>query len=134
MPFSPAENAARRDNRIASDISVRLHTGDPGNAGTANEIPAGSVGTRRPTISGGDTGWDKAGGTDATPTATATPKTDPDFGNATQAINGVSWVSYFRGAAYVGKRQLAAPQDVANGAPVSLAASTMTWSFASTDA
>ena len=48
-------------------------------------------------------------------------------------MNGVSWISMFDGTDYFARRELAASVNIANGAPVSITASTMVIEYTSTD-
>ena len=113
------------DDAVEENIELRLHTGDPGSAGTANEIPTSTF--TRPTITGGG-GWTVAG-------EVATLAANPSFGNAGAGVNGVSWVSMWKAGTFWARRALdSLGMDVALGAPVSLTASTLTITATSTDA
>ena len=42
-------------NAVANNMTIRLHTGNPGAAGTANRVPVATLPARTIT---GDSGWD----------------------------------------------------------------------------
>jgi len=105
-------------------ITVHLHTGDPGSAGTANRVPTAAFGSV--TIAAGATGWTIAGGV-------ATAKANLDFGTAGQAVTGVSWMSMFKGSTFFARRALSASQDIANTDPVVLVASSVKLEVSSSD-
>ena len=109
-----------------SALTVYLHTGDPGTAGTTNRVAAGTLGSAD--IPAAGTGW-----TYHATLGRATMTTDLSFGNANAAVNGVSWISMFDGTDYFARRELAASVNIANGAPVSITASTMVIEYTSTD-
>lgn len=109
---------------VAENITLRLHTGNPGTNGTSNLIATSTL--DRPVITGGS-GWSIVG-------AVATPTANPDFGVAGVAVNGVSWLSMFKGVDFWGRRELAAPMDVVLGAPVALTRTTLTVTASSVDA
>ena len=93
-----------------------LRTGFPLSALGSVDIPAGT------------TGWNIDG-----TLGRATVLTDLAFGNALEAITGVSWVSMFKGANFWAKRELVVAMDVDLGAPVTVTASTIVINVTSTD-
>ena len=112
---------------IDGTISVRLHTGNPSSTGNANLIATSSL--DRPNVAG-IASWTL---TDITNGRRAQLNADLDFGNASQAINGVDWISFFEGANFVARRELSASVDIANGAAVSVTAATVRLEITSTD-
>lgn len=123
------ENFGLREAVLAATddvITVRLHTGNPGAAGTTNRVPTGTLGSVD--VAAGSTGW-----TIHASQGRAEVAADLDFGNAAAAATGVSWISMFKGANFYARRELAAPMDIANGAPVTLTGSTVVIEFTSTD-
>ena len=112
---------------IDGTISFRLHTGNPSTTGNANLIAAADL--DRPNVAG-TASWTL---TDITNGRRAQLNADLDFGNAAQAITGVSWLSYFEGANFIARRELSASVDIANGAAVSITAATVRLEITSTD-
>ena len=122
MPFT-APALATALAALIPTLTVHLHTGDPGAAGTTNRVPSTSIGSA--TIPS-PSGFNLQGNT-------ATAADDLDFGTASAAVSGVSWMSVFNGNSYWARRELAAPMDVANGAAVVVTASTFVFAITSTD-
>lgn len=112
---------------INGTITARLHTGNPGNAGTANLIATTTL--DRPAVTGAAS-WTL---TDITNGRRAQVNADLDFGNASQAVTGVNWMSWFEGNNYVARRELSASVDIANGAAVSITAATVRLEITSVD-
>ena len=112
---------------VDGTLTFRLHTDDPGANGTANLIAASVL--DRPAVTG-TASWSN--------TVIANGRrfqllSDLDFGNASQAINGVDWISIFEGTNFVARRELSASVDIANGAAVSVTAATVRFEITSTD-
>lgn len=124
MPIATAVLRAHVIEDTNDEITVYLHTGDPGAAGTANRVPAASLGSA--TIA--DDGWTVHA---SNPRAEVTD--DIDFGTASAAINGVSHYSLFKGAALYATRALPAAVNIANGAEVVMTGSTVVVSYSSAD-
>ena len=131
MPVLAAGLTEAVTDAVAEDIQVLLHTEDPGAAGTAGRITTLSI--PAPVIDGG--AWTVTG-------ASAVPDADVSFGTASVAITGASWYSLWKRPVgqtsgdfdrYWAKRELLAPTNIANGAPVSLTASTLQITASSTD-
>ena len=113
------------DGLIEDVITVYLHTGDPGSAGTSNRVASGSIGS---TTIAATSGWTKH----AT-LGRATAASDLEFGSASAAVTGVSWISMFKGTNFFARRALSASKDVANGADVSIDAADVVINVTSTD-
>lgn len=124
MPIAPAVLRAHVIDDTDDEITVYLHTGDPGANGTANRVPAASLGSA--TIA--NDGWTVHA---SNPQAQVT--NDIDFGTANAAINGVSHYSLFKGSALYATRALAATVNIANGAEVVMTGSTIMVEYASSD-
>ena len=112
---------------VDGTLTFRLHTGDPGANGTANLIPGAQL--DRPDVTG-TASWSNTAITTGRRFALLA---DLDFGNASQAITGVSWLSYFEGTDFVARRELSAPVNIANGAAVSITAATVRLEITSVD-
>ena len=112
---------------VDGTLTFRLHDGDPGANGTANLIPDTQL--DRPDVTGAAS-WSF---TNITNGRRLSLTADLDFGNASQMIAGVSWLSYFESANFVARRELSAPVDIANGAAVSITAATVRLEITSTD-
>ena len=111
---------------VGDIITVRLHAGNPGTAGTANRVT--DLSTQSVDIAAGASGW-----TIHATEGSAEVTNDLDFGNATSAITGVNWYSMFKGTNFFARRLLSASMDIADGAPVTLTGSTIDIEFTSTD-
>ena len=147
MPIVASRLQAHVEDDVSVEVEVRLHTGDPGSSGTANEVALSSLTIPVwPVIAAGHTtsgGWVGAAVTNGYGVTKRDAASGPDsmddlsFGNASSAISGVSWVSYWRGASgsrvYFAKRQLASGADIADGAPISLTRTTIRIEYTSTD-
>ena len=111
---------------VGDDMTLYLHTGDPGTAGTANRLPTATLAGQTITAT---TDW-----TIHASQGRAEIADDVDFGNAGAAATGVNWYTLFKGANYYADRGLTAAMDVANGAPVTLTGSSVVVEITSTDA
>ncbi|WP_420585838.1 phage tail fiber protein [Ruegeria sp.] len=105
--------------RLATQtITIGLHTGAPGNAGTANELSsAGARNYARKAVAA--SGWSASGAeTDNDDTITIfTP-------NAASAGDSVTHVSYWLGSSFFGWAELQAPVTTIASIPFSVAAGT----------
>ena len=123
------ENAGLREMVVAlveDNMTIYLHTGDPGSAGTSNRVPSSAL--RPQTITGGS-GWTVHG-----TRGRANVAANISFGNAGAAVTNVSWYSLFKGSTFIARRQLAGSgTNIANGAPVSLTGSTIVIEVTSSD-
>ena len=125
MPLeNPALNEAI-DNAVADDITLYLNIGDPGVNGTAGRVT--QLTTPSVVLSTADWAVHAVNGR-------ANVNANPSFGNATAAVNGVSWYSMFKGSVFWARRELAAAMNIANGAPVTLTGTTVVVEFTSVDA
>ena len=115
-------------NWLAEKISeqafrVGLHTGSPGNAGTANELTAGGsrnyqTGASRAELAAASTAA-SAGITDNTANFVVFTPAAADAGEL------VSHVSYWIGTNFVGWVELVDPERTATGVPFTIAADTL---------
>lgn len=124
----PIENFGLREMvqaAISDAITVYLHTANPGTNGMTARVTA--LTTAAPTITA-TTGWTLHG-----TQGRAEVASDVSFGNATQAIPGVSWYSLFKGGSFYARRALASSMNIANGAPVTLTGSTIVIEVTSSD-
>ena len=112
---------------IDGTLTFRLHTSDPGAAGTAGLIATTVL--DRPSVTGA-AAWTL---TDITNGRRSQLNADLAFGNASTAVTGVSWLSYFEGTNFVARRELSASVDIANGAAVSITAATVRLEITSVD-
>ena len=125
----PIENFGLREAVVDATeevITVYLHIGNPGGAGTSNRVPSAVFGGAD--IDAGAAGWTIHGSE-----GRAEVSDDINFGNAGQAVNLVSWYSLFKGANFYARRELAAEVNIANGANMILTGSTVTIEFTSVD-
>lgn len=125
MPFTDATLAQAVTAMIDAALTVHLHTGDPGSAGTDDRVATSVVGSA--SISG-TSAW-----TTSDNGRTATLDDDLDFGTAAAAATGVSWISIFEGTTLWATRELAAAMDIAVGAEVAITGSTVSLTLTSTD-
>ena len=126
--MAPIENYGLREaalGAVGDDITVYLHTGNPGSNGTSNRVASSSIGSATITAT---SGW-----TIHATQGHAELSGDLDFGNANAAVAGISWTSMFKGSNFFARRELAAPMDAANGAPVTITGSSVVIEFTSTD-
>ena len=123
MPFHTNANNERRDRCVEDAFTVYLHKGDPGNNYTANRVSQ----LNAQTIAAGADKWNLTNGQ-------AVLKANIEFGMPSADVNGVDWISFFKGASPYAKRQLAAPMNIVTTLPVIIAASSVVFQFTSSDA
>lgn len=125
MPIAAAVLRAHVIDDTNDEITVYLHTGDPGAAGTADRVPAGSLGSA--TIPAN--GWTVHA---SNPRAEVTD--DIDFGAAMADIAGISHYSLFKGNVLFATRALdGAAVNVASGVEVVLSGSSIVVVYTSPD-
>lgn len=125
MPLSSGELNRLADSIVASTLTIRLHTGDPGAAGTANRVTAGG-GAYANGVAVAAAGWSAASGGDVSNVAAI------DFGAAAGGNPGtVTHATAFRGNVFVGSRTV--PSTTVNqGDSVQLNAGTYAFNGSST--
>ena len=110
---------------VDDDITVYLHTADPGSAGTTSRVASASIGSATITATSGWTIHATQGHAEAA--------SDISFGVALAAVTGVTWVSMFKGTNFYARRVLQSSMDVAIGSTVSVTASSIVLEVTSTD-
>ena len=100
MPLSNTELNRMADSIVASTLTIRLHTGDPGANGTANRVSNGD-GAYANGVMVAAAGWSAASSGDVSNVGAI------DFGTAATANPGtITHATAFRGNAFVGSREL----------------------------
>lgn len=117
MPVTAALLNEAADKVFDADILVRLHTGAPGNAGTANRVAAGGTNfTAGVTV--GASGWSAASNGVVSNTAAI------DFGTASGAPGTITHYSIWKGGTFYGWNTLQA-RTVASGDTYEISASSL---------
>ena len=113
MPLSDYALNLAADHLAGRTIQVRLHTGEPGNAGTANAISGATADVAA-------SGWSNAASGDVSNVAAI------DFGVlSTTASNDVSHYSIWDGTNFMGSESLASTVTVAANETFSINAGTL---------
>ena len=123
------ENSGLREmilKAVDAAFTVYLHTGNPGVTGITNRVASTTLPSRN--ISAGSAGWTIHG-----TQGRAEVTDDIDFGTAGAGVNSVSWYSLFKGGTFYARRALATSQDIAIGAPVTLAGDSIVIEVTSSD-
>ena len=90
----------------ASDLTVRLHTGNPGSNGTSNRLTTGGTAYQNGvTLSSGD--WTTTSGGDFSNDSAIS------YGAVSVAISGITFYSVFRGSAFVAFGAISPQVDLA---------------------
>ena len=123
MPFEIAQRNANITDIINDIDQIRLHTGNPGANGTANQVSGG--GYAHQALAAADWTVNTANG--------YADLGEVDFGSATAAWGTVSWQSFWDGSSFRARRAFVTPMAVASGAPVTIDADTIRVSVTSSD-